>query len=258
MISDFGTGVGAGLMYQFTCSSGSGAWLLLKDYSDKTYIRDTDQTKKYMLQNYDSWIRFAASDFGLDCKNYDIVFVKGFVKTSAWYLAAYKSNTSRMHDMALTTNLGGVAEAGVEFRVLNCEDYLFNKRFGPSGRDIASPLLPPPSPQPSFSLDKGKGRATADNSEIAPVSEGLKPTPFPRDQSVFVSYYKLKNSFFRLRKIVANAGPHELPPSPDRDETTAVVVSDSEESIEEVPGRQRVSIVVSDRSHYHTYASMWR
>ncbi|KAI0686423.1 hypothetical protein BC835DRAFT_1288098 [Cytidiella melzeri] len=210
--ANVGNIAGGGAMYQFACSSECGAWLLLKDFSDKTYLLDTGNLKKYMLQHHDAWYNFATGEsLGIDCKPYDIILVKGFVKTSAWAVAAYKSGVRSTQAMSLTGTVGGVGEAGFEFRVDSSEGYMFDTRYGPEGRDAK-----------------------------ALQSSRHVPTVFPRDQSVFLSYYKIKQRMW-WKKIVAHAGPHVLPRGPNEEQNTAVM-TDMEGSIEEVPGRQLVRI----------------
>ncbi len=232
---------GGGLKYQFSCSSEAGAWVLLKDFSDKTYLLDSPAVKRYMLQNHDSWCNFASGDaFELGCKPDEIVFIKGFVKTSAWSVAAYRSGVRSTQTMALTGTVGGVGEAGFEFNIDSSEGYIFDTRYGPEGREAQTPLLRSHSPRPSIASGEGKSPEILQEDSLSAItSQENIAMNFPRDQSVFVSYYKIKHRIWWMRKIVANAGPHELPRGPDEDQPTAVL-AEFDMSVEEVPARHGV------------------
>ncbi|KAI0770870.1 WD40-repeat-containing domain protein [Irpex lacteus] len=194
-----------------------------------------------MLQNHDSWCNFASGDaFELGCKPDEIVFIKGFVKTSAWSVAAYRSGVRSTQTMALTGTVGGVGEAGFEFNIDSSEGYIFDTRYGPEGREAQTPLLRSHSPRPSIASGKGKSPEILQEDSLSAItSQENIAMNFPRDQSVFVSYYKIKHRIWWMRKIVANAGPHELPRGPDEDQPTAVL-AEFDMSVEEVPARRGV------------------
>ena len=217
--------------------------MLLKGFSDKTYLNDSSLTKKYILDNYGSWDAFATSELGLSTKQYDIIFVKGFVKTSAWSVAAYQSGVRSAHTMALTGTVGAVGDIGFEFTVDSSQGYIFDTRFGPEGREVQAIPPSPQFPRPSLSSEKGKSRETLREDDLATnLSEDIPTPAFPRDQSVFVSYYKIKHRIW-WKKIVARAGPHELPRGPDEDSSMAVL-SDSDTQIEAVPLPQEVGLII--------------
>ncbi|KAI0092686.1 hypothetical protein BDY19DRAFT_925585 [Irpex rosettiformis] len=238
---------GAGAKYAFSCSSEYGAWVLLKDFSHKEYLRDSSATKRYILDHHDSWYNFASTVYTLDCKPYDIIFVKGFVKTSAWSVAAYRGNPHSEQMISLSGSFGGIGSIGFDFDAKSSEGYLFDSRYGPGGRDIQTPTH---FPRPSLSSEKGKGREQLHEDNLATASSPDVTTPSnPSDQSVFVSYYKVKQRIWWMKRIVANAGPHELPRGPHEDSAMAVL-SDSDELIEEVPAPQERHLPIDDLLDY--------
>ena len=131
-----------------------------------------------MWAHHDSWFDFARV-LGHDVNADDIVLVSGWVKTSQWALAAC-TNYGRAHEVTLDATVPSIASA--KFEINLCEDVKMSvdQRSGPPGR-------------------------------IEPVDDG----PTTHDQCLFVKYYKMKKNKFRMKKIVAGAGPQEYPPGRD-------------------------------------------
>ena len=126
--------------YHFSCTSGSGAWVVFKDYGDKTYLLNSLSTKKYVRANHDSWCDFATQTLELGYKHHQIIFVTGFIKTSAWYIAAYQRDDHLAQTMALTGAVPGVVDASLELHIERHNDHLFESRVGPKGRESSKPL----------------------------------------------------------------------------------------------------------------------
>ena len=157
--------------------------------------------KLYMKKHIDNWYRYMIDGLGIDRALDDILFVKGWVKTTHWAVAAFieRAKSARVK---VSGTFGPVAEAGVGF-VVETSYSTVDHHTGPGGR------FPQSQSQPGSSKKrKGKNREQADAvSKIEP-----RPT-----QCIFLHYLKLRKRLLLPAKIEAAAEPRD-PSSPHDDD----------------------------------------
>ncbi len=189
------------LSYRFECSKKQGAILMLWDDATKTELqRQEQQFQKYMKTYHDSWYLFASEKLGITCTREDIILVRGFVKTSRWTVAALLGESETNREVTLDgqfSSLFGVA-AGCSSQTGWLSSV--EQRSGPTTRLSSRPALAAP----------------ADTYTTIPA---LKPSP--RDQCVFLNYYKIKQRLLLPNGMVAAAGPFNLPGPNGNDEEPA-------------------------------------
>lgn len=169
----------AGVTYHFTCNEDQGALLLLKDHATTQEIHPSSpHFIEYMRKHYLDWCRFAREKRGLALEPEELVFVRGWVKTTEWAVAAFL-------DRGCEQELSFEAEAG---------------SFAKAKFSIAT------SHQQSTSVMHRTGPHRAD--------ECMRTVPPKQDQCVFLSYFKLKRyPLFGVVKIAANSEPKDdIPP----------------------------------------------
>ncbi|EKM58729.1 uncharacterized protein PHACADRAFT_117841 [Phanerochaete carnosa HHB-10118-sp] len=162
---------GAGAAYKFSCKSDQGALVVLGDHATRSLVlQSCTAFQQYMHQYHDAWHAFATA-LGHTLDSSEIVLVSGWLKTSSWALAACTS-CGRAHEVSIQAQLGSMA--GVEFGIEIAEDAAlsFEQRSGPTREWVP---------------EDGK---------------------FPRDQCLFLRYYKMKRRIFLGKRLVA-AGSRE-------------------------------------------------
>lgn len=238
-VSNVGSSGGANIAMKFSCSGTVGAFMNLQDSSTKSSFSAAGHIPEYILRNHDRWVEYSANN-NLGLKPADIILVKGFVKTSVWSVAAYRSGLKHTRSASLTGKLGPLGEAGFEMEVSTKTGYLFDTRYGPLDRGQSHPLITPPSPTSSH---KGKKRESSrspprsskdeermempDLQKIARASVVSGFSTLPHDQCIFLSYYKVKRRTWLPSKLIAKAEDKDL--SGD-DEPEAEVVANDENS----------------------------
>ncbi|PCH43310.1 WD40 repeat-like protein [Wolfiporia cocos MD-104 SS10] len=194
---------------QFECMEDQGALLVLKDSATRGELLPSRRMANYMHANFNNWYQFITEDLDVDIKSdEDILFVRGWVKTKQWAVAAI-THQGRSAKISLSGNFG--APAGLTFKVQAAQEMTsyFAQRSGPEDEDGDA---------------KGKSKA--------PEGDNVHDTDdLPRNQCVFLHYYRYKRRrFIPLKKLEAGAGPRD----PD-------VHSDDEGVVEPVPATPKVS-----------------
>ena len=167
---------------------------VLGDFGSQSKAVSNWAFRRYMREHHAAWHAFATRR-GFAVRAGGIVLVYGWVKTSEWAIAAFQ-NHGRAHDISFNAGLEPFAVA----------------RFGVSlEEDVQVSMEQRCGPQ-----HLGMPRAAA-HSRI----------PAPRDQCLFLRYYKLKKRLFRRPKIVVDAdardvhGAQDFDPSPQEYARTA-------------------------------------
>lgn len=210
-----------------------------------------------MKSNIDHWVRFANDDVGLDVKDEDIYFVRGWVKTTRWAVVAFSGN-SRHARLRFQGDLSLPVSAAFQIDMQSESAALCTPRIGPDYRpslDWSHPGQLGPRPEDSRSgsqptrgkrkrnrhhTDDGEQRHSRHSGDMrggAPSLGGQSvlaqgQTPFESDQCMFLHYFKIKRRLLLPRRIEAAAEPQD--PAVDRD-------ADAEMIVEEVPPRITVS-----------------
>lgn len=184
---------------------------------------------RYMRTHFERWIEFANGRFGLGLKDEELLFVSGTIKTSRWAVATFYGDY-REKQGAVTGKLGSLA--AVEFS-LAISDMRLDSSYYRVG--------PPKSRQRVAPSDKSI--ADGPNSESNHVEAADK-----HDRCIFLHYYKMKRRrMLRGRgPIQAAAGPHDLPPDSDDDDSSTQLSTDKDysEEIDQVPCHEKVGILV--------------
>ncbi|KAF7797950.1 hypothetical protein EIP86_009157 [Pleurotus ostreatoroseus] len=163
-----------------------GAILWLKESAERGYFVPNDKIRQYMLKHHHSWFIFAKA-MALNLSLEDIIFVRGFIKASDWAVAAWKAKDQ---DADIEGSFRYDPDTGFDFQFSKQERIVHACRWS-SGSDQFS----------------------------------TTPTSRPKNQCLFLQYYKVKHRFFGADKIVAAAGPSILPDRPPEDQSPIVPVS---------------------------------
>lgn len=167
----------AEVAFKYTCSKNQGAVLYLNEPADRRAVYKNDVWVRYIKANYASWM---ASLESTGLKDVELVVVRGWIKASVWAVAAW-CDKSTEHEVTLSGN-GGIAQAGFTFATSD---------------ETTSSVMPRAGPQ--------------DRLATVQPSDSKTSLKFPRDQCIFMSYFKVVNRIVWLT-IRAKAGYHTLPP----------------------------------------------
>ncbi|KAF7796004.1 hypothetical protein EIP86_007173 [Pleurotus ostreatoroseus] len=208
-------------------ASAQGAILVLKDSAKKTYVLPSRNFTTYMGKHHMSWYEFASLEkYGLLLRPENIVLVRGTIKTTAWALGAYIDSGNDDHGVSFTAQAGQVAGAELEWSFSKQISSHFEHRSGPRRRTEAMF-----SPRHTIS-DKGGchelelPEILAERQQAADIAVGRGNSA---DQCVFLSCYKVKYRLGFLKKVIAAAGPPDLPE--DREQSPGVWVNSQSDSI---------------------------
>ncbi|KAI0737532.1 hypothetical protein C8Q80DRAFT_309616 [Daedaleopsis nitida] len=172
--AEVGTSMGGEI--QYNCKEKTGALLLLKEPGHEKYLECETSIRTYMKQHIDNWYKYGRAR-GIDIRMHDILFVSGFVKTSAWAVGAFKhrssSGTLRVNAGIFTP--GPSASGGFAISMSACRNPEVYHRYGPDHRLLRW-------------NEHGESRGS--------------------DQCIFLQYVSMAKYVHRIR---ATAGPHELP-----------------------------------------------
>ncbi|KAI0790237.1 hypothetical protein BC629DRAFT_1512516 [Irpex lacteus] len=146
--------------------------------------------ERYMRQHHWNWVEYATDPdhLGIQCQPEDIILVRDAVKTSSWTVGAFIGEGSRVHEIALEGQLGPIINVGLHYSSQEaCGSLHVAPRSGPSHRVLSHIATPVSSPH------------------IAPLNPIVVQEPPPKDQCVFLSYYKMKYRRLLPSKIMAAA-----------------------------------------------------
>ena len=185
---------------RFTCTEETGALLVLKDRGHKTYLDCGRHIGRYMQKHLTSWYEFAAERLGIDIEEKDLMFVSGVTKTTVWAEAAFKAGSG---DGELVLSAGALTpmplvSGEIQLGRSHTSDPFVIYRTGP----------------PERLLEWGGGQGIIEQ----------------YDQCIFLNFYKMKRRIWR-QIVRAAAGPHELPPGPNDEDSSPVLTSNSSDGI---------------------------
>ncbi|KAH9933270.1 hypothetical protein B0H21DRAFT_699524, partial [Amylocystis lapponica] len=188
--------------FHFRCTDEQGALLIMKEPATREELAPTRKMANYMRQNFQNWHTFATEACDLDIQREDIIFVRGWVKTAEWAVAAfvYEGRAAQ-----LTFNGDFAAGANAAFTL---------------AMDTDVTVFPEYNMGPRGMFQQGRGfslRGTA-SSDADAAEDQL------HEQCVFLHYYKMRIRLFWPRVMKAAAGP--LHPPRDHDDHDADVTGD--------------------------------
>ena len=170
----------------------------MRDSADRLLHASSLAFKEYILENYDSWCQFALTK-KRDPEDPEFegpVLVRGWVKTSDWDVVTWiKANRSQK--LTVAAGFRDYLQGGASVSRSVGFSSGVHHRFGPPKLQGVSP---------------GSGGVMDVHQDLL---DGCNP---PRDQCVFVSYFKVKKRLLLPRKIEAAAGIYK-PPGNDRPES---------------------------------------
>ncbi|KAL4252406.1 hypothetical protein ABKN59_004873 [Abortiporus biennis] len=218
----------------FTCSGENGAMLALPTHADKCHIAQNRLFVDYIKANHSTWFSYSRTFFALNIEPDDIILVRGWVKTTAFTTCAIT------HKRYSSTFYPGDTFARVNrFRFTPTPSQIVQFRIGPS-RSTA-PVLRYSEKDLDFGTDEPEEEE--DNYFSKTYEQTMQPIeaddptlyPYPevptlRDQTIFLSFYKLKRRGILPEKIVAYAEDTDLPPKSPPDEGKSVPAFPSNDS----------------------------
>ena len=167
----------------FQITSDAGAMVMLEPPGVTEDMQSRRHVVDYMRNNFDSWLEFANAAWGLGIRPEDLLFVCGTLKTTQWALAAFQGSMFRNQLGHISEQLSSIGDSQV-FQI-------FDHKI-PSTNFRAGPRLP---------------TVHSDSNHLA--------DRLPRNQCLFIHYYKMKRRFWWSHPLRAAAGPHQLPPGAD-------------------------------------------
>lgn len=216
--------VGGNLSFQFKCHSEQGAFLMLWDDATKTVVQRQElRFIRYMRQHHSSWYLYAREVLGIACKPEDIILVRGFIKTSSWTVAAFLGGGSQSREITLHGQLGPTinVECGYASHE-NSTSSPMHQRSGPAYRMILRT-------EPKVPLER------------LVLSSATETEPTPKDQCVFLNYFKVLYRAKFLKSIVAAADPPDLDRDGTEDENLPGLQSEYDVQVEKECNVQSVS-----------------
>jgi hypothetical protein len=205
-----GSAAGGGVTVEYTCKEEYGAILHLNSSTTTQAIHDNKRIRDYVLKNYEKWSEFAQEELALvEAKK--ILFVRGWVKTSAdWTATAFTRSGSRWKT-SFNAEVGSAGSLGVEYMNKHAVEGPVVTRYG------------------SVTRAQRKDDSIKDS----------------QDQCVFLKYYSVKHRKWLPDKLEANADPHRLP-DPAPDEAGTGVPMEYESSSEIIMDSDLAADVVSE------------
>ena len=168
---------------------------MLWDGATKTVVeKNSQEFERYMLRHHDSWYEYAKNKLGLSIKHEDIVLVRGFVKNSRWTIATFLRGRSHTQEVTVSGKLASIAD--IEISYSSREDIRYSPnspRSGPPERIKAISDCPLTSKLSTLSL----AEPSADEGKVFTV---------PKDQCLFLNYYKVKRRWYKVPKEIRAAG----------------------------------------------------
>ncbi|OCH93290.1 WD40 repeat-like protein [Obba rivulosa] len=187
---------GASVGASFSCQEEHAAVLWMRDPADREELHRSRRMANYMGSNFKKWHTFAVDSVDVDIPKDALYFVRGWVKTRQWAVAAVLRE-GRSRSFSLTASF---ASAGISMSLDQSREIQGNVEF-----NQGPPLRAARSPYPSIT----------DSQESVPL-----PQPYyeiPRNQTVFLHYYKLKPRSLWMWKAKIEAAADPQDPTPDRD-----------------------------------------
>ncbi|EMD32764.1 hypothetical protein CERSUDRAFT_77143 [Gelatoporia subvermispora B] len=80
--------------FSVTHENGEGAMLLIHDKTRRDEFHDNMWMKQHVLQNFDRWVKYIQDTIGASISEDDVYFVRGFVKTKSWTIAAFQRSSA--------------------------------------------------------------------------------------------------------------------------------------------------------------------
>ncbi|KAI8984808.1 WD40 repeat-like protein [Trametes punicea] len=221
---------------KFACTRERGAFLFVKPGADSSVMHKSKGISSYIRTNIESWYHFATDALDLDISRHEICFVIGTVKTEDWGLGAFLREGSGC-EITFQTNLGPFAQGSFSLNRANALSSGVEYRTKPLA-DIASPTPSPVSLNAPAIAAASSGASPSMDASSSALSLQRTQSGSRKDQTVFLSYYKMKRQWWRTRVVRAAAGPDKLPHPPGSDDNDDFAVSSEGETPELIGGEE--------------------
>ena len=184
----------------FKCSAQQGAFVFMNAFAEETMMHSSTRLVPFIKNNIDRWHEHAIANDELRCAKKEIIFVCGMIKTDDWGLGAF-TNWEKGDIVSFVGQVpfceGAFSAHAQDGRVANVET---RTKPRPSNASFAS------RPNP---LAEGT-RGSMAPSRTSQSDSVVQMADVKRDQTLFLHYYKIKNRFWLLDKVMrAAAGPDE-------------------------------------------------
>lgn len=206
-LREFPTVAGASVGYELSLAEQQGACLYIPHDAKQETISRTKNVTDYLKAHWRTWNTHALETIGLDMPKDGPILVNGYQKTTEWTVAAARA--SAVEHSAHVEAGGAIRAVGnvhLQWTQSAQATTSVQSRSGPRQR------VGPRNPQidDSINLDAHvhAQASEAHGTGTAASSSDSGPT---HDQSIFLRYYKVRPRLWYL-KIVAAAGPAQLPP----------------------------------------------
>ncbi|KAH9919622.1 uncharacterized protein B0H18DRAFT_937123 [Fomitopsis serialis] len=103
---------GAKAGFEFECVENQGACVVVGSSAARAELHQARRMKAYMKKNIDSWVYYATEVLGMDKRLDEVLFVRGWVKTTHWAVAAFVERAKNAK-VSVSGGLGAIAEVGV-------------------------------------------------------------------------------------------------------------------------------------------------
>ena len=183
-----------GARFSFELTQERGAALVTRHHTYREDIEHRSVFEEYMKKHYDSWVKFS-SKHGSDVRP---ILVTGVDMTKDFAMIAYANNSTRLSsEFTVSVPLAASASASV-WGTWHTEG-LVHTNCGPQV------CTPPLSPSTSSSHSAGA------------LQDGTIRNEY--DQCMFIRYYVMRKRFMFPKVMKGAAGPHDLGPGNNRNET---------------------------------------
>lgn len=160
----------------YECTDDQGALLLLETPAIREQLIKLRKLKNYFSKNISNWHTFAAEELGLDKKPEDIIFVRGWVKTTRWAMAVF-TNQAKSAKISFNGDFASPTTSSFSFSMSKPKHLQCNHHSGPKDRLHGAGQHPLPDPS------------------------------WPADQCIFLHYIRLKKRSLLPDTIEAAAEP---------------------------------------------------
>ncbi|KZT00234.1 uncharacterized protein LAESUDRAFT_560651 [Laetiporus sulphureus 93-53] len=192
----------AELVFKCEVTDDQGAFLALGSPATRQELRQIRTMKTHMGRHVRNWYTFAC-EMGLEIAEEDIIFVRGWVKTTGWVVAAF-TQRGKGAQISISADCGAVASGHLRFEATHKSSPTYDYRSGPESQKTLNNQKNRGGGKQGNS--KGKGRARHQESNLAQPETNQA---LAMNQCVFLHYLKLKRRFLGMKFMEAMAEPRD-------------------------------------------------
>ncbi|KAH9919626.1 uncharacterized protein B0H18DRAFT_630255 [Fomitopsis serialis] len=198
--------------FEFECVENQGACVVVGSSAARAELHQARRMKAYMKKNIDSWVHYATEVLGMEKRLDEVLFVRGWVKTTHWAVVAFVERAKNAK-VSVNGSFGAMAEMGGRL-VVESSSRSVKYHSGPESTTVQIPQVSPKRNK------EGKNREVA---EVGPKVE------MKADQCIFLHYFKMKRRPVLPAKIEAAAEPRDV----------SSIDDDEDDKFEEAPLKKK-------------------